>query len=64
MIRITELTNMLDASNAKVGSLNKAKDKLSSEIKELTIEIDTIGGKLLCTYVTDLLLLRSPVHMN
>ena len=45
MLRITELTNMLDASNAKVGSLNKSKDKLTAEIKELTIEIDTLSGK-------------------
>ena len=45
MLRITELTNMLDASNGKVNSLNKAKDKLTSEIKELTIEIDNLGGE-------------------
>ena len=45
MLRITELTNMLDASNAKVGSLNKSKDKLTAEIKELTIEIDTLSGR-------------------
>lgn len=44
MLRITELTNMLDAANSKIGGLNKSKDKLTSEIKELTIEIDTLSG--------------------
>lgn len=52
MLRITELTNMLDAANTKVGGLNKTKDKLTSEIKELTIEIDSISGKIVtCTYI-------------
>lgn len=45
MLRITELTNMLDASNGKVASLNKSKDKMVSEIKELTIEIDNLSGE-------------------
>lgn len=44
-IRITELTNMLDAANVKIGGLNKTKDKLTNEIRELTIEIDNISGK-------------------
>jgi len=43
-LRIIELTNMLDAANGKVGTLQKSKDKLTTEIKELTIEIDNLSG--------------------
>lgn len=39
---------MLDASSAKIGSLNKTKDKLTNEIRELTIEIDNLGGECSC----------------
>lgn len=35
---------MLDAANVKIGGLNKTKDKLTSEIRELTIEIDNLSG--------------------